>query len=93
MPYLVGIRQERAGRLAFSRARASRGLRRPSLDVCDWITANSTLGKGRIGHRTLNLRKRYGDVAGDEAGRLRTRKTPTTRTMITVTLRPTSMRY
>lgn len=35
----------------------------------------------------------YGDVTGERAGRLRTRKTPTTRTMITVTFKPTSMRY
>src|SRR5690242_10675750 len=35
----------------------------------------------------------YGDVAGDRAGRLRMRKTPTTRTMITATFKPTSMRY
>lgn len=35
----------------------------------------------------------YGDVVGDCAGRLRTRKTPMVSTIMTVTFNPTSMRY
>ena len=68
-------------------------LSRSFVDERDSRSASPPPGKERIGHRTLHLRKRYGDVAGDEDGRLRIRKTPTTRTMMTVTFRPTSMRY